>query len=425
MQRKYSKTILTLLFSVSFIWSSHAVSLDLNGLAEHQELGKKQFIAALYTDTPETEARSALTRDERKRMEMRILANTIFPGRLKRMWIEGIAINAGSAELRKQAQNVTDFSNLLKYRLKAGDLLAFNRTMRRGVVIELNSIELGVIEDPSFFDLLLRTWIGSVPLSSDFRDSLLSAGKVEPDLLTAFHETSTSEERVTQLKSQIAARNAAITLAKQQEEQERIAAEDAEKAAQEAIAAAEQQLAGNASSDDTTDTQDTENSNVTEESAEEVAAVLQETAVSAANENADAVPVTLAMVDTTLKTEEETNDIIDDSVFEEDGEDFEVSVDTLLSEQLYISKVKDWTLKATKYPRTAQRRQWEGTVRLSIILDRDGNVQNIDYLSRSGHKSLDDAARKAVMAADPYPALPDEIKGTSYELTLPVSFVLK
>ena len=419
MQRKYSKTILTLLFSVSFIWSKQAISLDLNGLAEHQELGKKQFIAALYTDTPEKDAKSALTRDERKRMEMRILANTIFPGRLKRMWIEGIAINAGSAELRQQAQNVTDFSNLLKYRLKAGDLLAFNRTIRRGVVIELNSIELGAIDDPSFFDLLLRTWIGSVPLSSDFRDSLLSAGKVEPDLLTAFHETSTSEERVAEIKSQIAARNAAIALAEQQaEEQARQAEEDAEKAAQEAIAAAEQQLAGTDSSDDTAETQNTE-------AAEEVAAVIQETTVSAADENADAVPVTLAMVDTTLKTEEETNDIIDDSVFEEDGEDFEVSVDTLLSEQLYISKVKDWTLKATKYPRTAQRRQWEGTVRLSIILDRDGNVQNIDYLSRSGHKSLDDAARKAVMAADPYPALPDEIKGTSYELTLPVSFVLK
>src|SRR5690606_16530248 len=58
---------------------------------------------------------------------------------------------------------------------------------------------LGELTDPLFFDLLLRTWVGPVPLSSDFKAALLVAGNIGTEPFQRFLALTPPEERKKQV----------------------------------------------------------------------------------------------------------------------------------------------------------------------------------------------------------------------------------
>ena len=111
-----------------------------------------------------------------------------------------MAINAGPKQLAVQSKNMAKFSNLLSVKLIRGDIFTIDR-LADTMVVSLNGETLGTIQDPSLFDLLIRTWIGRVPLSSDFRAALLSNGKIDRKLLAQFESTVPSEERIIAIAS--------------------------------------------------------------------------------------------------------------------------------------------------------------------------------------------------------------------------------
>lgn len=111
----------------------------LNGVATQSELGKEQFIAGLFTSTLASEAKDVLVAQEDKRMQIRVTADRLSTRRFKRLWIEGMAINASSSELQKHAQHMADFSNMLKIKLMAGDIFTIDRT-GSNVLIDRKSV---------------------------------------------------------------------------------------------------------------------------------------------------------------------------------------------------------------------------------------------------------------------------------------------
>src|SRR5690606_26564007 len=85
--------------------------------------------------------------------------------------------------------------NTFKNKLEQNDVVAFSMEPGQGVEISLNGVVLDTIEEDEFFNLLLRTWIGNVPLSSTYRASLLQGGDVDSGLRSRFDAIAPSEAR--------------------------------------------------------------------------------------------------------------------------------------------------------------------------------------------------------------------------------------
>ena len=75
--------------------------------------------------------------------------------------------------------------------------------------------------------------------------------------------------------------------------------------------------------------------------------------------------------------------------------------------------------KFQKYPRSAQRRNVEGTAWLRFRMDRDGKVLSYSIERTSEHEVLDEAALAMIERAQPLPPLPDDVPGDSIELDRP------
>lgn len=355
----------------------------LNGIAVHTELNDEQFIAAIFSETLTDDAKQLALSNEEKAMELRILTERIFPRRFKRMWIESIAINSAPRELEQHAQNLADFANIFSIRLQRGDIVRIERATD-GVRVTINNFAAGTIEDTRFFDLLLRTWIGPVPFSSDFKQNLLAGGNVPAAMQSRFNDTRPSEGRI-----------AAVTSALQppppaEEEPATDLTElaEADQAAQDAL-------------------------EVAADEAEDEAQ--QASAEEPAEDEPAAGPGLVS-----------ASDLFDDeSLLEDDEPDYTFTAKNVLSEQLYISKLTRWTSSFVSYPRAAARRNLEGTVRVTVTLARDGEVKNVRMTEQSRHSILNEAAMSAVRGASPYPAVPDEIPGDSYLFSVPVVFKLR
>ena len=78
--------------------------------------------------------------------------------------------------------------------------------------------------------------------------------------------------------------------------------------------------------------------------------------------------------------------------------------------------------KFRKYPRSALRRNIEGTVLIRFRMDRDGKVLSYSVERTSDHAVLDEAALAMIERANPLPPLPDEVPDESIELIIPANF---
>ena len=76
--------------------------------------------------------------------------------------------------------------------------------------------------------------------------------------------------------------------------------------------------------------------------------------------------------------------------------------------------LKAWTKKIERfgnlnYPDEARRQKLEGQLILTVALSPDGNIINVKISKSSGHKVLDDAARRIVELAAPFAKVPKDV----------------
>lgn len=62
------------------------------------------------------------------------------------------------------------------------------------------------------------------------------------------------------------------------------------------------------------------------------------------------------------------------------------------------------------YPEQARRRQLYGNLRLLVVIEPNGSLARVDVLKSSGHKLLDDAAKRIVRMAAPYSPFPPQLR---------------
>jgi periplasmic protein TonB len=82
--------------------------------------------------------------------------------------------------------------------------------------------------------------------------------------------------------------------------------------------------------------------------------------------------------------------------------------------------IRDKILRSISYPDEARRKDWQGTVILSFIINADGSVRAFKIMQSSGYRLLDRSAVETVRIAEPFPAPPGEA-----QLVIPISYRLE
>lgn len=376
----YISFLLTCCCSLSF-----AAEPVLNGMATHIDLGKEQFIGALYSTALSDNPDKLLVNNQTMRMELKIVApDGVTTRRFSRWWIEGMAINNAPTLLTEQADNMVKFDGLFKGRFVQNDTISFNYEPGKGVNIFINDVMLGNIGGEKFFSMLLRTWIGKVPLSSDYKDDILKAGNINAALKARFDKIKPTKERTTEVASWSKIKSPADLAAEKEKEKE----------AKEAAAK----------------TSNAQTSSV--DSTKQLAAQKAEQAKAEAA-RIEAAKLAAQKASTTTAA---AND---------DDEKPALTAQNLLARQFYVSDNLKKIFANVRYPKKALEKSQTGSVRVAVVVNRQGNIVSASILQGSEFDSLNDAALEAVNKVAPYPAIPEAIPGATFEFTAPIRFVLQ
>ncbi len=356
----------------------------LNGIALHQELGQEVFIGALFSDTLSNNSDALLNSKAAMRMELKIVAPAgMTTRRFSRFWIEGMAVNNKPNLLTAQADNMVSFDRLFKGRFLSNDHIVFTSTPGRGVDISVNGVLLGNIKDNQFFSMLLSTWIGRVPLSSDFRDALLKMGDVDAGLRGRFAAIAPDANRIAAISAWIAPIASSSSSSKAAEKIVAKASSSAKASKVEAIVTIPKPVIPSP-----TLTIEKPNLNLA--------------TVSSSSASAKAKPDT------------------------EEDEDAApaLTAQSLLARQFYVSDILKKIYSKTRYPARAMDRNQEGSVRFAVVIDREGNILSLSPLEESKYDLLNLEASDAIKRSAPFPAIPEAISGARFEFTVPIRFVL-
>jgi periplasmic protein TonB len=370
-----------------WLWSGGLwAASQLNGLAAHNELGNEQFIGGLYLESYSSDRNQILSSDGRKRMELRITADDgIAARRFSRMWIEGVAINNTGAVLNEQADNMVTFSNMFKGRLEKNDVITFSLEPGEGVSIAINDVVLDTINSDEFFNVLLRTWIGNVPLSSAYRASLLQAGDISSDLRRRFESIEPSESRREELIAWTQPPEPATP-------------------------------PPTASATDPEPRRDTPPRPDVGIGLPPVALDIPRPDLRASEPEPEPEPRPTP----TTQPQPEPEPVVEE---EEDDQPI-LTAESLRAQQVYFSNLLRQIQGQTEYPRRALLRNQEGEVRISVVINRSGEIISTEVLEESRFTLLNRAALDAIASAAPFPEVPSAIQGRQYEFAVPFNFIL-
>ena len=84
-------------------------------------------------------------------------------------------------------------------------------------------------------------------------------------------------------------------------------------------------------------------------------------------------------------------------------------------EYRFARYAEDWRIKVEKvgnlnYPEEAKRQKIYGSLQLIVNIKADGSVESVEIRRSSGHKVLDEAAKRIVYLAAPYMPFPEDIR---------------
>lgn len=385
-----------LLFFLTF-WLAPAQALELQAMGTYRRLHNDVYLAAVYSDL--NDSQQWLSAEQPLALEIRVLAERISPRRFYRLWNEGLAINLSEAEMNARLEDISRFTNLLQDDLREGDrMLISNESGPCRVLI--NDVEVLLIEDGSFVRLLLAAWIGKFPQSPGFREDLLRMKAAERS----------------ELKASWDARQVRPGRA------EAVAGwlkRDADHVAQAQPVTAARPVAGG-------------NVTVVAQNVESNVPKLSQPAVKTPPEVTE--QVSLPEVSERKKQPETASDLAARTAEKREKERALAAAEQAReraqliarqqAEMQYYRALLRQANSQVQYPDQALRKRLEGTVRVSLQLNRFGELLLADTSESSAVSLLDRAALRAAKKAAPYPPVPELLQGENFEFDIPFRFVL-
>lgn len=153
------------------------VKLIPTGFGLTKLLKEDYFLASLLIDKDAIfqGAEELVYIDAARRMEFKFVADRKISGRtFGRQMAESIKINNEKEALLDSISQVKQFIGMFRRSIKKGDVLRFDYHASFGTRVYLNKRRLGEIPYSSvFYRLLLNTWLGERPPSSEFKSGIL------------------------------------------------------------------------------------------------------------------------------------------------------------------------------------------------------------------------------------------------------------
>lgn len=411
--------------------------MQLTGVAAYSELRRPYYIGALYLDQPVISAGQVLSSWGRRRMEMRITAERWTPRRFSSQWTQALILNAAPGQLEKFDDAFVSFNNLPRGALRRGDHLVIQSDKKGRTRISLNGTEMFAESKPGFFEVLLSTWIGDKPPSTEFKNAIL--GSKAPSLMAQYRALQPSDKRTVavaawpeggvieetaeagddSLQESMAAIVEPAQEALQPVDEKAIASAIPAAAAHAKPAATKPVVKDTVTSKPIAAPRPVAASKQTDRIAkkvtvEEVAArarpLKQELPVKGPKK-----VVAMASSGRNLPMEPE-EPAMDPAIYR-------LQQETLL--KLYRSSIIKRALRQVEYPRSSVRRGHEGTVLLELTVDRKGKMLSLETARKTRYKQLNKAAISAVYDAGALPAVPAGLEGDNITVSIPVKFTLR
>lgn len=412
---------------------ARAQALELNGVAAFNELGEETYLAGLYIDWRSSEPADHFSDFRERKMEVRF-SSSVSRRRWVNSWMQSIAINNSRQHLEEAAEELSYVLSTFEGHLFRGDQVEVHYQPETGTELRLNGHVLASGHSAAVFNLFVSSWLGPVPPSSQFRASLL--GVESSADRTRFVTLQPAVERIEAVGSWASVRvrsgegetdvvaeadpTPAEAVTNRPDERGAVAVTTSAAAVIPSLGGALiERLARPELSQPTLASLDTEE--VAETAApsepEPIAAATSEVAVLAV-ETPEAVAVAAS-------SPIENEPVAFEDVFEEDEGELDLSVAAILGQRDYLSQLIRDVYSNIRYPDRAVRRNYEGDVRMRLVIERDGALANMQMIQGARHEMLNDEAERAVLAATPFAAIPVDVRGDRIEVELPINFRLE
>ncbi len=431
------KLVLHALFLLGIFSTHHAnaqqpaaKNLSLNGLAVHAQLRNDIYIAAVYTEVGAGNAQMLLESDQDKRMELRVLADRWSARSFAAHWNQTLLINNNEQQLANFEREVRQFTSAIRGKLIPGDKITIDYHVKQYTQLAVDGVPLlTVTKDPlQFFQLLLRGWIGPRPPSSEFKSNILNlpTDANAAGLLARYDALLPVSGRNKTIMAWRAGNSQAAALATVSRPAPTTKA-NARPAPTPAPmtpiptapsptpapsnAMQEARVAAVPGTPNTADT-----------------AMLAPEKATADDPPADAAGLDAVLIDSAAQnassnsTPEHTSapakqPVVDQPIEETAREKRENGLLNLYKSNL-LKRVYGFVI----YPARAINRNQEGTVVLQVTVNRKGKVLKIKNDEPSRYRLLNSAATKAIKKASPFPAAPNKLQGSTFDLEFPIVF---
>ncbi|MCZ6831697.1 MAG: TonB family protein [Gammaproteobacteria bacterium] len=366
--------------------------LEPAGLATYTETSRDIYLAALLTPAGSSLENVYLAPGP-KAMEYRIATRRISSRGFSGTLLLQAEMGSGSRAPKQVIKVLNQLKSIMKGALIKGDRFVIALSADDATTFYLNDTRLLDVIDGSVFDFFFAGWVGKSS-STLLRDNLL-AGELNPAILARYEALRPNQDRVAAIADWMAPAAPEAPTAKPQQ-----VAKTPEPAAEKLSTAAA------AATPKTTTTAIAGAEKPEPRLAKKVqvkAPAKEKPGQVAASEKAPA-PATAAG----------KNDI-----------EYQRKLGS------YVTNVRTKVYGEVSYPRRAIKKQRQGKVELLARLDRSGELLDVTLDNSSGYTILDNAARRAVHRAAPFPELPPEAieefvadDGESYVVMIPVTFQL-
>ena len=429
---KSPNILLAILFAITSCFATNGIAQDssfdklpLNGLASFSQLRKEYYIGGLYLERLSQDTESAINISGKKRMAIHITIDKWSPRRFAKQWNQAILINNEQESLEEFTDQILAFTDIPKYDLIAGDRIVINMDPDNGTTVYLNDQRMLKTPNNAFFDILLNTWIGQRPPSSDFKNDILTlptdAGGTE--LLLRYEATAPEKSRKKVVARWVQSRK---TTAAPQNTASRPATAPPPMNGTTVTAKHSGQ---NATKTKTKTAITAVSVAVAVAATPKPALALDKPKLTVAIEKPKAAPTAKPVPKASPKVVEKTK--APEKKTTSKPKKPQPNTEKLEQEQeqeklmrTYRSNILKLTYLNTQYPQKAMNFRQEGLVILKVRVNRKGKVLEIIEETISEHKLLNKAAKKAIKRTAPYPESPKNLKGDEIIISLPFNFKL-
>ena len=146
--------------------------MQLNGFGTRKKLFIKLYVASLYTQEKNSDAKQILEMVQASCMRLHISSSKITSEKMIKATKQGFE-KSTQGNIAPIESEIETFLAWLEQPIKKGDIFEFAFVPHNAINVSKNGSELGVIENKEFASALFGIWLGEIPVQQDLKSKLL------------------------------------------------------------------------------------------------------------------------------------------------------------------------------------------------------------------------------------------------------------